>query len=142
MFDWFRDNPALTSTLVGGSVLMFIVGLLAMPFIVCKIPADYFAHDDRPPSRLNGHRKAIRITLLIGKNLLGVVLLLAGIAMLVLPGQGILTMVVGFLLLDLPGKYRMEKRLIAQRWIHRPINWLRQRRGQPPLLLRHPTPSV
>lgn len=129
MFDWFRDNPALSSSLVGASVLMFIVGLLAMPVIVCKIPADYFAHDERPPSRLIGQRPAIRITLLIAKNLLGVVLLLAGLAMLVLPGQGILTLVVGFLLLDLPGKYRMEKRLINQRWIHRPINWLRKRRG-------------
>ena len=133
MLDWFRDNPALSSSFVGASVLMFVVGLFAMPFIVCKIPADYFAHDARPPSRLADQHPAIRITLIVAKNLMGVVLLVAGLAMLVLPGQGILTIVVGFLLLDLPGKYPMAKWLIHKRWINLPINWLRKRRGYEPL---------
>ena len=133
MLDWFRDNPALMSSLVGASIFMFLVGLIAMPFIVCRIPADYFVHDDRPTSRLADQQRMIRITLIIIKNLLGVVLLLAGIAMLVLPGQGILTILVGFLLLDMPGKYRIEKWLINKRWIYRPINWLRARRGRDPI---------
>ena len=59
--------------------------------------------------------------------------MLAGIAMLVLPGQGLLTLLVGFLLIDFPGKYRFEKWLVARRWVLQPINWLRLRRHQMPL---------
>lgn len=138
MIDWFKDHPALSSVIAGGSVVMFIIGLIAMPFIVARIPADYFAHDKRPTGRLARQRLTMRIPLLILKNLLAIVLLISGIGMLVLPGQGLLTILVGFLLLDLPGKYRVEQWLIAQRWVHRPINWLRQRRGTPPLMLREP----
>lgn len=141
MLDWLRDNPGLSSLLVGVSVLMFLVGLIAMPFIVCKIPADYFAHDKRPRTQATSQSYAIRLAMLLTKNILGVLLLLAGIAMLVLPGQGILTIVVGFLLLDLPGKYRIEQRLIAVRWVNGPINWLRTRRGYEPLQ-RQPSTTI
>jgi UPF0716 family protein affecting phage T7 exclusion len=75
----------------------------------------------------------VRICILIGKNLLGGLLMIAGLAMLVLPGQGLLTLFVGFLLIDFPGKYRLEKWLIRRRYILRPINWLRARRHRAPL---------
>lgn len=112
---------------------MFILGLLAMPFIARRIPADYFAHDRRPSGRFAKRYWVLRITLIVIKNLLAIVLLLAGVAMLVLPGQGLLTILVGFLLLDLPGKYRMEKWLVRRRVIAIPLNWLRKRKGIEPL---------
>lgn len=127
------DNEALLWTCFVASVVIFAASLLAMPAIVVRIPADYFTHEKRPPGRLAQMHPALRIVLRVGKNILGVILLLAGLAMLVLPGQGVLTMLVGIMLMDFPGKYRFEHWLICRRWIHRPINWLRRRRGVEPL---------
>lgn len=140
MIDWFQSHPAITSLIAGGSVVMFLIGLLAMPFIVSRIPADYFAHDRRPPSRFADRHWTLRLSLLVAKNLLAVILLACGIAMLVLPGQGLLTILVGFLLLDFPGKYAVEKRLIRRRFIAKPINWLRNRKGIDPLAFKEPSP--
>jgi hypothetical protein len=62
--------------------------------------------------------------------------MLAGVAMLVLPGQGLLTLLMGFLLVDFPGKYRLERWLFARPIVRRPINWLRHRAGRVPLQLQ------
>ena len=50
-----------------------------------------------------------------------------------LPGQGLLTLLIGLMLTDFPGKYRLEKRLIAQPGVLKAVNWLRARAGHPPL---------
>ena len=110
-----------------------------MPLIARRIPADYFTYDRRPLSRFAEHHWLLRIGLRITKNLLAIVLLVAGVAMLVLPGQGLLTILVGFLLLEAPGKYRIEKWLVRRRVIAGPINWLRKRKGIEPLRFDRPT---
>ncbi len=71
--------------------------------------------------------------LLTGKNALGYLFVLMGIAMLVLPGQGILTIMIGVTLLDFPGKYRLERWLVSRRPVLRSINWLRRCAGREPL---------
>jgi hypothetical protein len=76
----------------------------------------------------------IRFLILIIKNIFGMVLLLAGISMLVLPGQGILTIMMGLVLLNFPGKRRFERWLIRKQSILRALNWLRRRAGHAPLL--------
>ncbi len=62
-------------------------------------------------------------------------LLLAGLAMMVLPGQGIVTVLVALTLLNFPGKRRLELRIIGQRQVYQVVNWIRERAGQPPLIL-------
>jgi hypothetical protein len=133
MPDWLTDNQALWWTLGGVSLVIFVGSLILVPAMVVRIPADYFAHDERPRSRLANQRPAIRLALKIAKNVLGVVLMLGGLAMLVMPGQGLLTIFVGFLLIDFPRKYRLERWLVRKRWVHKPINWLRRKRGKPPI---------
>jgi hypothetical protein len=76
----------------------------------------------------------VRCALLMGKNLLGYLLIAAGIAMLVLPGQGVLTILLGFILVDLPGKYRFERWLVTRPLVLRSINRLRRRAGRDPLI--------
>ncbi len=71
----------------------------------------------------------------LGKNLLGYLLIVAGIAMLVLPGQGVLTILLGVILVDLPGKYRFERWIVARPLVLKSINRLRQRAGRDPLVL-------
>ena len=135
MFDWIQDHDTLLWWLTAVSMVMFFGSLIAMPILASRIPAEYFAQQTRPESKWAGHHPALMIVLMIGKNLMGVVLILAGLAMLLIPGQGLLAMLIGLLLLDLPGKYRFEKWLISRPRIHASINWLRGRAGKPPLIL-------
>ena len=74
----------------------------------------------------------------ISKNALGSLFIVAGLAMLVLPGQGIITTVVGLLLIDFPGKFGLERWLARRRPLMRWINWIRSRSGRPPLLESKP----
>jgi hypothetical protein len=104
-----------------------------VPALVVRIPTDYFAHEDRPPSAWTGRHRMVRLAIAIGRNALGAIFIAAGIAMLVLPGQGLLTILVGFFTLDFPGKYHLEKRLLSQRRVLSGINWLRKRARREPL---------
>lgn len=133
MLHWLQEHESLLWVIAVASLGIFIASILVMPAIVVRIPADYFAHRRRPPSRWAKQAAIVRLGLLIGKNLLGVVLLVAGLAMLALPGQGLLTILVGVLLIDFPRKYQFEKWLVSRSVISRTINWLRRRGHRPPL---------
>ncbi len=114
------------------SVVCFVVSLIAIPFLLVRLPPHYF--DERHPRTwLRDHHPVLRLIGLGLKNALGVVVFLAGIAMLFLPGQGILTMLIGISLLDFPGKRRLERRLIGQPTVLKTINKLREKFDRPPL---------
>lgn len=130
---WIESHSTGLGWLVLASAVMFFGTLLLVPAMVVRIPRDYFAHQRRPPAAWLPEHPVLR-TLAVGvKNLCGGLLLLVGIAMLVLPGQGLLTMLLGVMLLDFPGKYRLERWLVGRGPTLRMINWLRRRSGQPPL---------
>ena len=95
MIEWLQSNETVIWWLVASSVFTFIISLILMPMIVVRIPADYFSHKKRHHKRPEKYPPAVRIVILIMKNVMGVVLLLAGILMLVLPGQGTVTILVG-----------------------------------------------
>lgn len=133
MLEWLQANDGMVWTIGIVSLVVLVASLFIIPAIVVRLPSDYFAHERRPPSRMEGQKPGMRLALRIGKNLLGALLMLAGIGMLLLPGQGLLTLLVGFFLIDGPGKYRLERRLVALPWVHKPINWIRSKRGKPPL---------
>lgn len=116
--------------LAGASVVLFVATLFLMPAILVRIPADYFTHPRRPPGRWDGRGRVLRALLLVTKNVLGYIFLAAGLAMLVLPGQGLLTLLIGFMIIDGPGKYRAEKWIVSRPRVLKAINWLRERRGR------------
>ncbi|NLC70004.1 MAG: hypothetical protein GX751_01460 [Desulfuromonadaceae bacterium] len=118
------------------SLLTFLVSLLLVPVLVVRIPRDYFTHQERPATLWRHRHPLVRILFVAVKNFLGVFLLLIGIAMLVLPGQGLLTFVLGVMLVDIKGKYRLERWLVGKRPVLRSINWLRRRGGHPALRVR------
>jgi hypothetical protein len=78
------------------------------------------------------------MTLLIAKNAFGAILLLGGIIMLFVPGQGLLTIAMGLLLLDYPGKFHLEQRLASNAKILNGLNWLRAKAGTAPLRIEKP----
>ncbi|MDX1570075.1 MAG: PGPGW domain-containing protein [Xanthomonadales bacterium] len=119
----------------GVSAFMFVATLLVIPWLVIRIPADYFVDPHRHNPVVLSGRPILHAVWRIFANLLGVVLVFAGVAMLVLPGQGILTIVVGLLLMNFPGKYELERWLVSFRAVHRSINGIRRRAGRQPLVV-------
>ena len=133
---WLRGHPALLWVLVVTSVIIFLGALVAVPLFLTWIPADYFLHSRREQRRgWTARHPALRITAVLAKNLFGALLVMAGLVMLVAPGQGLLTTFVGIVLMDLPGKREFEIAVLRRPHILRAINWLRRRRRQPPLEL-------
>lgn len=126
------------SVLVG--VLLFVVSftisLAIVSFIVVRIPPDYF-HKDRPRDLWSDRHPAVRFLGVFAKNVLGVVLVVLGILLSLpgVPGQGILTILLGIMLLDFPGKRTLEYKLVSRPQVLKTINKLRHRFGKPSLVL-------
>ncbi|MFV0443509.1 MAG: hypothetical protein ACK5Q5_08055 [Planctomycetaceae bacterium] len=130
------------------SGVLFLISLLAVPWLIARLPADYFVRE-RPQLQEDGWRWYRWLAGKVFKNLLGTMLFLAGAVMLGLPGQGLLTMLIGLTLIDYPGKRQLELRIMRRPRILRAINWMRRRYGQPPLMVEAepdevvvPTPAI
>lgn len=135
MFDGSTISESTVWYLAAFSVVSFFGTLIAIPFLVIRIPEDYFSESKRHRWEPWAHEHpVIRWTLLIIKNLLGYLFIILGIAMLVLPGQGILTIVIGIMFINFPGKYRLERWVIMRAPVLRTINHLRRRAGHAPLI--------
>jgi hypothetical protein len=108
--------------------------LIAIPFVLVRLPENYF--DVRVPRTwMEGHHPALRFITRALKNIVGVVFVLAGISMLVLPGQGALTILIGLSLVDFPGKQRLEARIIGHPRVLRTVKSLREKFGKPPFVV-------
>ncbi|MBI4401578.1 MAG: hypothetical protein HY581_08095 [Nitrospirae bacterium] len=119
------------------SVVGFIGSLFAIPFLLVRLPPHYF--DERHPRTwMENHHPVLRLVGLAVKNVIGLVFFMAGVAMLFLPGQGILTMLIGVSLVDFPGKRRLERKFVGQPTVLRTINALRAKFDRPPLTV-HPS---
>jgi NosR/NirI family nitrous oxide reductase transcriptional regulator len=135
LLDWLRSfaaaNRQVLKWLAIGSLVMFLGSLSAVPWLVGLIPEDYFLTKRRPETGFRRQHPAIAISLRVAKNLAGAVFLIAGLAMLILPGQGLLTILAGIVLLEFPGKRRLERALIRRHSVLKAVNWIRRRRGKP-----------
>jgi len=141
MFEWitnFFSSTTLRGTLLWILIfaLTFGVNLAVVSLVLVKLPAAYFKRSDnrrflanRPP--------IIRGLAIIGKNLLGVMLVGVGILLSLpgIPGQGILTILLGVMLLDFPGRRRLEHWIVSRPRLLKTINKLRHRFSKPALVL-------
>jgi hypothetical protein len=130
--DWIESHQAWFWRLAVASIAMLVTSPLVVGWLVVRLPADYFTDRRRHASPIWGEHAAFGPVLRIAKNLLGFLLAAAGVVMLVVPGQGLLTIVAGILLIDFPGKYRLERWLVTRRAVWRSINWLRRRARREP----------
>jgi len=104
------------------SVVLFVGTLIAVPIVCVRLPSDYFVRPREPGSMRTATLRTIAACILI----------LAGIAMLVLPGQGLLTILIGVSLLDFPCKRRWQRRLLTRPAVLRALNGIRSRAGKDP----------
>lgn len=117
---------------VGIFLLTFTLSLAFVGTLIVFLPRRYFVDQrrllaDRPP--------LVRWLAILGKNLLGLVLVALGIGLSLpgIPGQGIATILIGLILIDFPGQRRLVRMLARQPWVQRSMNGLRSRCGRPPL---------
>lgn len=131
---WFKSHDALFWWFFAASVAMFVLTPVAAGWYVIRMPADYFAKRRRRRESPSWQQHPVlRSLAFVGKNLLGAALLLAGLVMLVVPGQGALTIVVGLMLVDFPGKRNLLRWLATRKSVWRSMNWLRKKAGRDPL---------
>ena len=135
MFEWFYNNETLTWGLVLVSGIFFFATLIAVPIILIRLPHNYFLLPDRHRVPWANKHPLLRLPLLLAKNLLGIIFVFAGILMLALPGQGLLTIIIGLVLMDFPGKYHAERWVISRHSILFTSNWIRKKAGKPALVV-------
>ncbi|MBQ0721396.1 MAG: hypothetical protein KBT88_00025 [Gammaproteobacteria bacterium] len=130
---WLAEYQALFTWMAIISALTFSISLLSLPWLVARIPSDYFCHRKRHPTPLKQSHPMLRLLILLSKNLFGWVLLLGGIIMLFIPGQGLLTIAMGLVLMDYPGKFTLERKVVGNEKILNGLNWLRAKASAPAL---------
>ena len=133
MISFISDHHELFMWLTIASAIGFVASLILVPWIIIQMPADYFSYPERREPLLKDEPAALRLMGKILKNLFGVVFVFAGIAMLVLPGQGILTIFIGLLLMDFPYKYKVERWIIEKEGVLKAVNWIRAKANREPL---------
>jgi hypothetical protein len=126
---------------VGAGVVAAAVSLVAVGYVLARLPADYFVN---PDARLPIDRHPVlKVLAVVARNLLGYFLIALGVALSLpgVPGQGLLTILMGVMLIDVPGKFRLERWLVTRRAVLAGVNKLRAKFGRPPLLTGWPPPA-
>jgi hypothetical protein len=142
MISWIREmiqQPALLGQYAILATLLF-VATVAISFavslaVLIRLPADYFRGSASQDLQNRSRGIAFRIGVL-PRNLLGAILVICGAILSVpgIPGQGLLTVLAGVLLLDFPGKRRLLYKILSQPFSLRSINRLRTKFSRPLLI--------
>jgi len=138
---WLETNQTAVLWLAGFSAFVFLATLVVIPFLVIRMESDYFLRRTPPADSWRQQHPAVRVLLRVSKNAIGYALVVSGaiLSLPLIPGQGLVTILVGLSLIDFPGKRALELRLARQGPVLRAINWIRRKADRPPLEL--PPPS-
>lgn len=134
-WQWIRDTLFSAEVMIPvtiGTLLLVVASLAAVPFMVVRLPADYFAVPRPPLAQRFREASAGGRVVLVLKNLGGALLVILGVIMLFVPGQGLLTILFGLVLLDLPRKHEIERRIVARPTIRKALTKLREKFDKEP----------
>jgi len=141
MFDFISDfftSLSWSKVLIGALLFIasFFINLAIVSVILVKLPKDHFSKR-RKTKFWSGPHPALHAAKVIGKNIAGVLLVALGVVLSIpgVPGQGLLTILLGVMLLDFPGRHRLEQKLLSKPSIVNSINRLRRRFDKEPLEL-------
>ena len=126
-------DPEWLIALAIASLVLFLLSLIFIPWLITRLPTDYFTDEKRHISKTRNVHPLLYYSLRIFKNILGGFLIIAGIFMLILPGQGILTILIGVALTDFPGKFNLLRKFAHQSSVFKAMNWIRQKTNHQPL---------
>lgn len=127
---WSRHEDLLLLLAIA-SLITLVLSVVLVPYLIVVLPADFYAAQNS--RRVFQNRPLLRMAFLLLKNAFGALLFVAGVLMIFLPGQGILTILAALALLNFPGKRKLELRFLQKPPVLSSINWLRVRAGRDPL---------
>ena len=134
MRSWLAAVPGqVWAALSVTSLALFLVSALLMPWLLVRLPADALLRPRLTLWERLTRASPVGVALVLLRNLLGLMLFLAGVAMLFLPGQGLLTMAAGVALLDVPLRHRLLVWILHRHSVGRMVDCLRARAGVAPL---------
>lgn len=133
-FSYFLQNNQIFLYISGLSTIFFLLSLMGLSWLISIIPHNYFV-DKKRVSLIKMKNPLMWLPIIIIKNSIGLVLILCGILMLILPGQGVLTIITGLIFLDYPGKFRFERSLVRNKLILNSMNWIRRKLDKPDLII-------
>jgi len=119
--------------IVAGGLALALLGGVAAGAAVVRIPPDYFSRDEAPRGGAAGPGRRIAR---IAKNVAGAVLILGGLVLMLpgVPGPGIVVLLLGLALTDLPGKRRLIRRIVRKPAVLKSMNRVRRRFGRTDLV--------
>lgn len=133
MFASLSNHTALLVTLAAISMLLLLISVLATPRLVAQLPADYLLQRPQTVQK----RSVLRLALRAVRNAIGFVLIVLGLIMLLIPGPGLVTLLIGISMASFPGKQRLLRHLATRESVFNSLNWMRRRHNKVPLL--HPS---
>jgi len=131
---WMEANP---SFLFWGGLFSFLTVVLPLtvgPVVLSRLPADYFG-PHRDAERSVSHHPYVRRLLSVLRNVAGAALVLFGLVLTVLPGQGVITILAGLTLMDFRAKRRWMRRVLRRRPVRTSVDWMRRKMGSEPFLI-------
>jgi len=133
---WLDAHQTLLAAISAVSILLTLVSVLAVPWLIARLPVDFFQHS----VERRGWRRQPLVT--FTRNLIGASLVLLGLIMFVTPGPGLIVLLLGLSISRFPGKQRMIRKVLASPRLFDSLNWIREQRNQPPFLRPLPQQRV
>lgn len=127
---WLAQHSGAIAVIAPISFLLLLASVLATPWVLAKLPANYFS---KPPSVKP--LSVGRLVMSVIKTILGIIIVLTGMVLMVTPGPGLVCLVLGLVLCEFPGKHSLLRRVIRQPSVFSTLNWLRKKASKPPFLL-------
>ncbi len=132
---FIKERDTLFAWIGALSLVTLIVSAIVVPIVIRRMPSDYFLEKSDETDAIRSQHPVLRLLFHLLKNLIGGILVIGGLIMFLTPGQGLLTVVIGLVLMDFPGKKALEVKLVRFKPLNRAINWIRRRADQDPLEL-------
>lgn len=124
LYVWLENNSYILFYLGIISVLIFIFSIVGLRLFIIAIPSDYFINKKRV-SALRDNSILLWVFYKIFKNIIGYIFIAIGLLALILPGQGILMILIGLMMSDYPKKFDLEKKIIKINTVRKGVNWIR-----------------
>jgi len=128
LLSWTQDHATVLGLVTLASVSLLCLTVFLTPWLVTRLPANYFVGEETPPRG----SASVRLIVKVIRNIAGTTIMAAGLLMLVMPGPGLLTVLVGLSLSDFTAKKRWLRKLLRQPSVLRSLNWMRARANKPP----------
>ena len=125
--DWLYSHTTFIIVVSIISVVLVTLLFAALLITILRLPVDFFLKEERSfVFKRKNIPLILYIIILILKNILGIILAIFGLIMILLPGQGIMTIFVAVIFIDFPGKWKMIKYFSRRKKIMQGLNWVRR----------------